>query len=66
MSLGVLLLILGVIALAVYYWAAPHPVLRIAGVLLVVAGLLLLLLPPLLDASDNSRHAAVLLLGLRP
>jgi drug/metabolite transporter (DMT)-like permease len=64
MSLGVLLLVLGVIALAVYYWAAPHPILRIAGVLLVVAGLLLLLLPPLLDASDNS-HAGLLLLGLR-
>jgi hypothetical protein len=30
-------------------------------VLLVVAGLLLLLLPPLIDASDNGRHAAVLL-----
>ncbi len=57
MALGIILLVLGAIALVVYYNGAPENWLRITGIILLIAGLVVLLLPLLLDGIEDADAA---------
>jgi uncharacterized YccA/Bax inhibitor family protein len=61
LTLGIILLVLGALALIAFYNGAPEGWLRVTGIILLLAGLLVILLPLLLDAADESRDATVLL-----